>query len=142
MEANETDILRLLDGSDKKFIIPVFQRSYSWEEKHCKQLLKDLRDVYERNLASHFFGSIVFNTYNNGTCNEYMIIDGQQRITTVSLLLLAIRDYLHKNSLNLEGIIPDKITNAYLTDQYAQDGKKLKLKLVDGDDAAYEQLSK
>jgi uncharacterized protein with ParB-like and HNH nuclease domain len=57
-----------------------------------------------------------------GGITEYTIIDGQQRITTVSLLLLAIRNYIIDKNIEV-GIIPEKITNAYLTDQYANNEK-------------------
>ena len=76
---------------------------------------------------------------NIGSCNEYIIIDGQQRITTISLLLLAIRNYITEKQLDI-GINPNKITTSYLTDEYADSAKKLKLKLVQGDDDAYDRL--
>lgn len=139
MKANESQLLRLLDGNDKKFIIPVYQRPYSWKKDNCAQLMKDLKEVYKNNYSSHFFGSIVFVSEHNGNCDEHIIIDGQQRITTVSLLLLAIRNYINENSETVSGINPNKISS-YLTDIYADDDKKLKLKLVQGDDTAYDNL--
>lgn len=140
MQAKENHLYRLLDGTDKKFIIPVYQRSYSWKKQNCELLLQDLRTVYEKNFSSHFFGSIVYVENDAAGCNEYIIIDGQQRITTVCLLLLAIRNYINDNPGIDTGVNPDKITKAYLTDEYAKDEKKLKLKLIEGDDAAYDQL--
>lgn len=140
MKANENNILRFIGGTDKKFIIPVYQRPYSWKKENCVQLLKDLKDVYMFNYESHFFGSIVFVSQNNGVCEEHTIIDGQQRITTVSLLLLALRNYVSAHpELNIN-VNPNKITNAYLTDEYSNNEKKLKLKLVQGDDEAYDNL--
>lgn len=141
MKASENQILRFIGGPDKNFIIPVYQRPYSWKKENCVQLIKDLTDVYKRGYESHFFGSIVFVSQNNGACEEYTIIDGQQRITTVSLLLLAIRNYLLLHpEITGSNIKPEKIYNSYLTDEYAEDEKKLKLKLVQGDDAAYDAL--
>lgn len=139
MKANENKILRLLSGADKRFIIPVYQRPYSWKKDNCVQLMKDLKDVCEYGYESHFFGSIVFVAQNNGVCEEHIIIDGQQRLTTVSLLLLAIRNYLNENKDIASSINPNKITS-YLTDEFADDEKKLKLKLVQGDDDAYNKL--
>ena len=139
MNAKESYIYRLLDGTDKKFIVPVYQRPYSWRRANCELLLSDLMTVYRQKHESHFFGSIVYVTSNIGGRNEYLIIDGQQRITTISLLLLAIRNYVVEKHLEID-INPEKITNAYLTDQYAQNDKKLKLKLVQGDDDAYDRL--
>lgn len=139
MIAKEGYIVRFLDGSDKKFVIPVYQRPYSWKKSNCELLIKDLLEVYNRGYKSHFFGSIVYVENDIGGCNEYIIIDGQQRITTVSLLLLAIRNYITDNKLDI-GINANKITTAYLTDEYADSAKKLKLKLVQGDDDAYDRL--
>lgn len=141
MKASENNILRFIGGPDKNFIIPVYQRPYSWKRENCVQLMKDLRDVYIRGYEAHFFGAIVYVSQNNGSCDEYTIIDGQQRITTVSLLLLAIRNYILANpEITIPTINPSKIKNAYLTDEYADNAKKLKLKLVQGDDAAYDAL--
>lgn len=140
MDARAYNIIRFLDGGDKKFIIPVYQRTYSWKIQNCEQLLKDLKAVYQNNYDSHFFGSIVYVEEDLGGCNEYIIVDGQQRITTVSILLLAIRNYLDNNNINANGINISKIMKAYLTDEYANDEKKLKLKLVQGDDEAYNRL--
>ena len=139
MKANEGQIFRLLNGTDKRFIVPVYQRPYSWKIANCDLLIKDLLDVYRQGYQSHFFGSIVYVENDVGGCNEYVIIDGQQRITTISLLLLAIRNYINDENLSV-GINPDKITTQFLTDEYANDTKKLKLKLVQGDDDAYDRL--
>lgn len=140
MKASEEMLFRLLDGGDKRFVIPVYQRPYSWKKANCELLIKDLLNLSKRNDdATHFFGSIVYVVNNIGNCNEYIIIDGQQRITTISLLLLAIRNYITNNSLSI-GINALEITNRYLTDAYSDSAKKLKLKLVQGDDDAYDRL--
>lgn len=140
MDARAYNIIRFLDGGDKKFVIPVYQRTYNWKIQNCEQLLNDLKAVYRNNYDSHFFGSIVYVEEDLGGCNEYIIVDGQQRITTVSILLLAIRNYLNNNDINANGINIAKIMKAYLIDEYANDEKKLKLKLVHGDDEAYNRL--
>lgn len=140
MKASEEMLFRLLDGGDKRFIIPVYQRPYSWKKANCELLIKDLLNLSKQNEEStHFFGSIVYVVNNIGSCNEYIIIDGQQRITTISLLLLAIRNYITDKQLDI-AINPNKITTSYLTDEYADRAKKLKLKLVQGDDDAYDRL--
>ncbi len=139
MIAKEGYIVRFLDGADKKFVIPVYQRPYSWKKSNCELLIKDLQEVSRCNYPSHFFGSIVYVENDIGGCHEYVIIDGQQRLTTVSLLLLAIRNYIADNNIE-NGINGLKITEAYLTDKYAAGEKKLKLKLVQGDDDAYDRL--
>lgn len=144
MKVKENNILNLIYGKDKKFIVPVYQRPYSWKKKNCEQLLKDLKVVYEHESESHFFGSLVYVSENNGKCQEFIIIDGQQRIITVSLLLLAIYNFLLEhpdikiNSKDVEDAT--KIKNTYLMDENVNDVKKLKLKLIQGDDAAYDAL--
>lgn len=140
MDAKEGKILRLLEGSDKKFIIPVYQRSYDWKLDNCRLLLKDLITMNEEGYKSHFFGSIVYVSNEIGGVNEYIIIDGQQRLTTVSLLLLAIKNYMVDNNLSSEIVSPAKIDEQYIKDKYANDEKKLKLKLVEGDDDAFERI--
>lgn len=140
MDANKGYLVRFLNGNDKKFVIPVYQRAYSWKKGDCEQLLSDLKSVYKKGSESHFFGSIVYVANDMAGYTEYIIIDGQQRITTVSILLLAIRNYLIKEPRSGLPINTRKITTAYLTDEYAEDEKKLKLKLIEGDDYAYDQL--
>ena len=139
MQANQSTIKDLLNGDEKTFVIPVYQRPYSWKVENCRILLKDLIDVYEKNYKTHFFGSIVYSTVDEGSVIQYTVIDGQQRLTTVSLLLLAIRNYIKDNDLEEQvGINLSLLTTIYLIDQ--AENKKLKLKLVQGDDTAYDCL--
>lgn len=140
MKANEDSMLKFMDGSDMKFIIPVYQRPYSWKKDNCEQLLNDLRDVYTYHYESHFFGSIVYVAQEDGDTEERIIIDGQQRLTTVSLILIAIRNYVLGKPKTKFRINPDKILNSYLIDEYSEDKRKLKLKLVQGDDQVYDEL--
>ncbi len=80
--------IKYLDGASKRFIIPVYQRGYDWKTEQCKRLYDDLVKMIASNLKSHFFGSVVSVQSEDGHQEEYLIIDGQQRLTTVSLLLL------------------------------------------------------
>ena len=89
MKGSETKLVSYMQGSDKRFVIPVYQRNYDWRTENCKQLYDDLIKVIRRGRKSHFFGSIV-SVHNDGEFNEYLVIDGQQRLTTISLLLLAM----------------------------------------------------
>lgn len=88
--AKESYILNLLQGYYKEFFIPVYQRRFSWTEKYCSRLIGDLEYVIEKNCSSHFFGSVVYKSKDIGGTISSCIIDGQQRITTITLLLLAI----------------------------------------------------
>ncbi len=132
-------LLGLFNGNMKKFIIPVYQRQYSWKKENCMQLMKDLKDVHKNRNETHFFGAIVFASKNDGRCEELTIIDGQQRITTVSLLLLAIRNYMREHK-EIELEVTKEAIEAYLIDALQKNEKKLKLKLVQGDDNSYEML--
>ena len=90
MEGYSKPLLKYMEGSDKRFVIPVYQRNYDWKRDNCSQLLSDLLDVVNEGRPSHFFGSIVSSTEGD----DYIIIDGQQRLTTVSLLLLALMNLI------------------------------------------------
>ena len=83
-------LVRFLGGADKRFMIPVYQMNYAWKIPQCKKLYDDLIKVIKMNRENHFLGSIV-SVYNpDSYAQEYLIIDGQQRLTTISLLLLAL----------------------------------------------------
>lgn len=79
-----------MEGSKKHFIIPVYQRNYDWKTENCKQLYDDLVKVIKNNRKSHFLGSLVSVYEPSGRNTEFLVIDGQQRLTTVSLLFLAM----------------------------------------------------
>ena len=94
MEVGKSNIFKVLDGTIQ-FIIPVYQRAYSWNIENCAQLWRDIVAMQTMNRTGHFVGSIVNiaeQTMPTGV-QKYMIIDGQQRLTTLTLLLLALRDY-------------------------------------------------
>ena len=129
MKANEKYLIRFLDSSDTNFVIPVYQRNYDWKKEQCKQLYDDLVNMIKYKYKSHFFGTIVSIYNDSGRNREYLIIDGQQRITTISILLLAIVN-----------IIKEKLTNQYLINQYCEDDdRKLKLKPIKNDRQAFEK---
>ena len=83
MNGNAQKLIKYLDGASKRFIIPVYQRNYDWKMEHCKQLYDDLVKIIRQNRKSHFFGSIVSVQSESGTMEEFLIIDGQQRLTTI-----------------------------------------------------------
>lgn len=140
MKANEKWLLRFLDSSDTNFVIPVYQRNYDWKKEQCKQLYDDLINVIKYDYKSHFFGTIV-SIYNDSSRDrEYLIIDGQQRITTVSLMLLAIYNILDKERLESNKIRKEKIYNQYLVNPYMDDDSKLKLKPIKDDRKVFENI--
>ena len=139
MDGKAIKLIKYLDGSDKRFIIPVYQRNYSWKVENCRQLFDDLVKLSINNRNMHFFGSLV--SVYNGVLEEYLIIDGQQRVTTVSLLLLAIHNILKEGKLIAEDKrLIEKIINKYLVDEYEPTEKRIKLKAVNKDLEAFEKL--
>lgn len=137
MKAEEKELLRFLEGTDKNFIIPIYQRNYDWKKENCKQLFDDLENILKKNLNTHFFGSIVCKPED---MERIIIIDGQQRITTISLLLLAIYNFIKNNKMEVEGALDDKILNEYLINKYSPKDKKIKLKPIKKDQQAFEVL--
>ena len=98
MDARKGNIYEILNGN-KQFLIPVYQRFYSWDIDQCKRLWNDIVEMQRKGKAGHFVGSIV-NIAEQAMptgVQKYMIIDGQQRMTTLTLLLLALRDYAIMN---------------------------------------------
>ena len=90
-----------------KFIIPDYQREYDWDESEINELLEDLEDV--KSDESYFIGHMVFEGKFTG--NEFKVIDGQQRITTLTIMLSVIRDLFYTKSLNNLG---DGINDKYI----------------------------
>lgn len=140
MKGSETKLVSYMQGADKRFIIPVYQRNYDWKIENCKQLYDDLIKVIKRNRKSHFFGSIV-SVHNDGEFNEYLVIDGQQRLTTISLLLLAMYNLMKKGILTpAKSNLAEKIYKTYLIDEWQEDDTRIKLKPVKNDRKAFGRL--
>ncbi len=142
MKGSETKLVSYMQGSDKRFIIPVYQRNYDWRIENCKQLFDDLITVIRKQRNSHFFGSIV-SVHNDGSYNEFLVIDGQQRLTTISLLLLAMYNLMKANVVvPVQGNLADKIYKTYLIDEWQEDETRIKLKPVKNDKKAFDSLFK
>lgn len=138
MNGNAQKLIKYLDGASKRFIIPVYQRNYDWKMEHCKQLYDDLVKIIRQNRKSHFFGSIVSVQSESGTMEEFLIIDGQQRLTTISLLLLAIYHLLSSGKMvSRDHQLTDKILKKYLIDEYEPEEKRIKLKPIKNDQKAF-----
>lgn len=138
MNGNAQRLIKYMDGASKRFIIPVYQRNYDWKMEHCKQLYDDLVKVVRQNRKSHFFGSIVSVQSETGTMEEFLVIDGQQRLTTISLLLLAIYHLLCSGKLTSQDHqLTDKILKKYLIDEYEPEEKRIKLKPIKNDQKAF-----
>jgi hypothetical protein len=133
MDARKGNIYEILNGN-KQFLIPVYQRFYSWDIDQCKRLWSDIVEMQRKGKAGHFVGSIV-NIAEQAMptgVQKYMIIDGQQRMTTLTLLLLALRDYAIKNPSDTT-INARRIDNMLLKNEYESDDERYKLLLTETD---------
>ena len=96
MDAGPVKLLSLIADKGKRFIVPVYQRPYSWDEEQCEQLWDDVLHIGHLHESAHFMGSVVWvqeGTMGADGVTPALIIDGQQRITTVNLLLAALAAY-------------------------------------------------
>lgn len=133
MDARKGNIYEILNGN-KQFLIPVYQRYYSWDIEQCKRLWNDIVEMQKKGKVGHFVGSIV-NIVEQAMptgVQKYMIIDGQQRMTTLSLLLLALRDYAIKNPEDTT-INARRIDNMLLKNEYESGDERYKLLLTETD---------
>lgn len=141
MKGQDKFLTQFIDGSRNRFIIPVYQRNYDWKKDNCIQLFNDLIKTAKFNKPSHFFGSIVYSSANNGNRNDYLIIDGQQRLTTVTLILAAIVNLLKEGLMvakneNLEKYIEE----TFLIDKFNPKERKMRLKPIKNDCEAFDKI--
>lgn len=135
LQAGETTLNKLLNTS-RQFIVPIFQRNYSWQKSQYEQLWFDiLRASKFKEKQNHFIGSIVYIDMGTpaGRPQQLLLIDGQQRLTTISILLCAIKDYVQKFNLETKLINLAKIKNQFLynSDEIDEDRYKLLLNVQD-----------
>ena len=132
MKANEVSLNSFLSQTKTQFIIPVYQRNYDWTEEQCHQLFLDIIEVGSKPEQTHFIGSIVFihdGVYTSSDVRHLVIIDGQQRLTTFSILYLALYKFANLNGFNEKAA---EISDTYLVNKYVKDeSSKLKLKQSD-----------
>lgn len=135
MKATEAKLLAFIKKSPQ-FVIPIYQRTYSWTEKECRQLWDDiLRTGSNDNISAHFVGSIVYiekGLYQVSSQSPLLVIDGQQRLTTVTLLIAALANSLHESE-PLEGFSQRKLRNYYLLNPEEESEQHYKLILSQTD---------
>ncbi len=138
MKATEAKFLEFLKESHQ-FIIPIYQRTYSWTEHHCRQLWNDiLRTGESDEISAHFVGSIVYikkGLYQVTNQPSLLVIDGQQRLTTVTLILEALARQLG-DSEPLKGFSAVKLRHYYLLNSLEKDEDRYKLLLTQTDKAS------
>ncbi|MDJ0732389.1 MAG: DUF262 domain-containing protein [Crocosphaera sp.] len=135
MKASEIQLLKFL-SAPKQLIIPIYQRTYSWQKQQCKKFFDDIMSVgSDPDASGHFLGSIVYienGLYHVADLTKLLVIDGQQRLTTLFLFLSALGKSIEKNNINI-GTTRNKIDNLYLFN-YAEDGEdRFKLVLTQTD---------
>lgn len=140
MDARYATPQKLFSG-EMQFVVPLFQRSYSWKLKQWKTLWADLKQLPELEVGrQHFIGSVVMhptNTVPTGV-SKYAVIDGQQRLTTLFILLVALRDTAH-NAGNVR--LAERITDTYLANKYAPIHERYKLLPTQADRVAFRQIA-
>jgi uncharacterized protein with ParB-like and HNH nuclease domain len=143
MKATETVFKNFLTQNKTQFVIPVYQRNYDWTTTECKQLLEDIIEVGSKKNSddTHFIGSIVFihdGVYTSSDVKQLVIIDGQQRLTTMTLLYLALYRFALDNDMEEKAA---EINETILINRFVkEDSSKLKLKQTDVNAKAFRYL--
>lgn len=136
MKAVEAKLLEFLRKSPQ-FVIPIYQRNYSWTEKECSQLWNDIwRAGQDQHVRVHFIGSVVYiekGMYSVSSQSPLLVIDGQQRLTTLSLLLCALAEILQGGEQPVEGFTRKKLRNYYLLNPEEEGDAFYKLLLSETD---------
>lgn len=144
MKASEASLYEFITKSNTKFVIPVYQRNYDWTDKHCKILLNDIKEAGKKN-KKHFIGSIVY--VNDDIVpitkgKELIIVDGQQRLTTI--ILIYLRLYKLADKLN-DKALKEEIFELCLINKHAKvknEEEKIKLKPTENNDKALKHIYK
>ncbi|WP_154434894.1 DUF262 and DUF1524 domain-containing protein [Helicobacter pylori] len=131
MEADKNTLLNFIkDNQNNQLVIPIYQRLYSWEKEQCKQLWDDIIKIGgDDKMDGHFIGSILYmldGPYST-SYNKILIIDGQQRLTTITLLLTALRNHLSDEVKRKE------IEDHYLINSDKDGDRKFRLILSESD---------
>jgi uncharacterized protein with ParB-like and HNH nuclease domain len=141
MKGSEAKLLNFMEGANYRYVIPVYQRKYDWKRDNCEQLYDDLKSVIRDHRDSHFFGSIVSQVIPEGANIHYQIIDGQQRLTTVTLLLLAMSNLIRDKKIKSEEHkLDEQIMQRFLIAPWAAEEDKIKLRPVREDREALKKL--
>ncbi|MFO0034185.1 MAG: DUF262 domain-containing protein, partial [Planctomycetota bacterium] len=145
MKATEAKLLSFLQKSPQ-FIIPIYQRTYSWTEKQCQQLWDDIIHAGSSDAVTvHFIGSIVYVEQSLSQVSHQaplLVIDGQQRLTTVSLLIEALARAVGDDDEPMEGFSAPKLRQYYLANQLEKGDRFFKLLLSQTDDASLRAIIK
>lgn len=140
MQSRDNKIIPLLSNNDVTFFIPPYQRNYEWDIQMCDTFFKDIEKVAHSLNTQHFFGTIIFYEERSqifGEPSRYILVDGQQRLTTTMLFLIAARDVIQDETLKMT------IDSKYLRNNNVSGNDveyKIKLKQVENDWGTYKKL--
>ena len=135
MKGTESTILKFIGGIDKAFVIPPFQRNYEWGKEQCKELFGDILESCSSG-RTHYLGNITYyeGEKSGASYTELILIDGQQRVTTILILLCALRDVITDNTKK------DRINRHYLLNEDADDTYRIRLKQTMYDATSFEEM--
>lgn len=130
MQSIQSKLLEFMKDVHQLYI-PIFQRQYSWKIGQCDQLLNDIIKIgsLTDSNKTHFIGSVVYIKKDSfvGSVSKIMIIDGQQRITTITLLISALSQYLKEHSISNDNLNYENLLYHYLENTYVPETNKYKL---------------
>lgn len=134
MKAEATTLLGFFEeNQNNQFVIPIYQRLYSWKKEQCEQLWDDIIKIGGNDkMNGHFIGSILYVRDDNTHSSPLLIIDGQQRLTTITLLFIALKNHLSDEVKILEKFSREKI-ESYLINSNKDGDKKFRLILSESD---------
>ncbi len=138
MKANETSLRNLLEGT-KQFQIPLFQRPYSWEKQNWEALWEDLISIYTDEVKGFYFIGLIVTQAIPGTAegiSPFIVIDGQQRLTTLTILLAALRNCIKKSDKEAA----EELYELYLINKFKKDDNLYKVLPTHGDREIYQSI--
>ena len=136
MKATDSKIRSFIGNSERVFLIPPFQRNYTWSTEKCEELFDDIISSIKKQ-KSHYIGNIVYFVGKDSSASflQYILVDGQQRIASILLLLSAIRNHLPENDFDKMAIDKKYLTNEFGTEKY-----KVKLKQTESDEIIFDKI--
>lgn len=144
MNASAQSMVGLMTNASLRFVVPVYQRPYSWDEEQCEQLWDDIRSVGSRPEDRHFTGSVVWvqdGVMSASGVTPRLLIDGQQRVTTLALLLIALADYAKSHpEEDLNFTYEQLINGGYLVSGYMKGEDRYRLTLSQGDRGTFRSI--
>ncbi|WP_288732945.1 DUF262 and DUF1524 domain-containing protein [uncultured Parabacteroides sp.] len=130
MKATSANLLSIIKGP-KQFIVPIYQRTYSWLLPQCNKLFNDILKISSsESMQGHFIGSVVYfqeSIYTVSDVPQLLVIDGQQRLTTVTLIIIALAEFIKDNNIEIDTTFI-KLQNYYLLN--AEEDSELRYKLL------------